>query len=113
LHDDQKPRDCGTEPCRIVLVELTTHEYVAASALRISAGRPFDLGLFTPRYEARRFLKCSPRVSWKPASGDPLGVLDREGTEHGAEPVRLDAPRVHANLVYDLTKVRLAPVQYG
>ena len=40
-------------------------------------------------------------------------MLDRERTEHGAEPVRLDASRVHANLVYELTKVRLAPVQHG
>ena len=82
-------------------------------ALRISAGPSPDLGFFAPRYEARRFLNCSPRVPRKWVPGSPLGVLDREPTEHGAKPVRLDTPRVRANLVYNLTKVRLPPVQHG
>ena len=113
LQDEQEPRDCGTEPSRIVFVEVTIHEHVSTYALRISAGRPPDLGLFASRHEAHRFLECRPRASWKSPSGNPVGVLDRERTEHGAEPVRLDAPGVHANLVYDLTKVRLAAVQHG
>jgi len=86
---------------------------VSTYELRISAGRPSDLGHFTSRYEARRFLKFSPWEPWKPASGNRLGMRDRERTEHGAELVRLDAPRIHANLLYELTKVRLAPAEHG
>jgi hypothetical protein len=40
-------------------------------------------------------------------------MLERERAEQGAEPMRLGAPRVHANLLDELTKVRLAPVQQG
>jgi len=113
LYDEQEPGNCGTQPCRIVLVEVTIHEYLSTYALRVSAGHPSDLGLFASRYVTRRFLKCSPWASRKPASGNALGMRDRERTEHGAEPVRLDAAWIHANLVYELTKVRLAPVQHG
>ncbi len=113
FHKEQKRRHCGTKPCGIILVEVTVNEYVSMYALRISAGPSSDLGLFTSRYEACRLLNCSPRVPRKSVSNSPLDVLDRERTEHGAKTVRLDTPRVHANFVYDLTKLRLPPVQHA
>jgi len=82
-------------------------------ALRISAGPSPDLGFYASRHKACRLLNRSPRVPGNSVSGRPLGVLDREPTEHGAKAVRLNTPRVRANLVYDLTKVRLPPVQHG
>ena len=89
------------------------YEYVAKDSLPISACPSSDLCLFASRYEGHHFPDCISWETWKSRSCGLLSVPERHRTEHGAKPMCMDTPRVHANLIYDLTEVRLPPVEHG
>ena len=74
---------------------------------------PFsNFGFLASRYGTGYILKFISRVPWKPRSGMLLSVLERYRTKCGAKLVCLDASRVHANIIYDSTKIGLPPMKH-
>jgi len=75
---------------------------------------PFsDFGFLASSYGAGYFLKIIFRVPRKSRTGILFSVLERYRTKCLAKLVCLNASRVHANIVYDSTKIGLPPMKHS
>jgi hypothetical protein len=85
---------------------------MAEYSLRVSTSPSSDLR-FATGHGAANFFKGISLEPWNTILGNFLSVFQGERTEHSAKAMGLGTPRVHANLVDDLTKVGLPPLDHG
>jgi hypothetical protein len=87
-------------------------EHMSAYPRWVPASPFADQQILSLCYKACCFAKDRSRIFRKPVPGTPLSITKGKRTESHTEDMRLRAARIHANLVYDLTKVWLPAVKH-